>query len=115
MAQECDSNIQQLDEMCHKATMRDILFTWRLQAVKSIACSLVVRAVEDGNRKAQDLFRTLTSSPWICRNIVWDGYSQNPFTESTNSRVHWISSRTNEGGESSYEVLGEALEVPRPL
>ena len=108
---DSQDSCERFDELCHKAAIRNILFTWRLNAVKSVACSMVVRAVEDGSRKAQDLFRSLTTSPWISRNVVWDGYNQDPFTGTTHSRLYWISSRISENEKISFEVLSEALEV----
>ena len=78
--------------------------------MKGIACSVVVRAVEDGTAKAQELYRWLTKCPWICHNIVWDGYNESPFTRTRNSSLDWCCG-IDEKCKMSLEALSEALEV----
>jgi hypothetical protein len=112
-SQSRDSQCERFDLLLYQSEMRGVIYTWRLHAVKSVACSMVVKAVEEGNIKSQDLYHALTKRQWICNNIVWDGYSQRPLTAPTDSGLHWRSAAKG-GNQLSVEALSEALEVRPP-
>ncbi len=89
-----------------ESRLRGLFFRWRLNAIRSNACNLVVMGADVGHQKTQDMHRSASLRGWMCENVIWDGFPDSPLSGcySLRRQISFNSSRSVQG-------LSEALEV----
>ena len=64
-----------LMHMLDRSERQQALFLWRLNATRAKASGLAVWAVDQGNRKAYEVERSLRAeNSWATKSIIWEGY-----------------------------------------
>lgn len=90
---------------------QQIMFLWRLNATRAKASALAVWAVDQGNRKAYEVERSLMAeNSWATRSIIWEGYQHSPLVGVTDSCWFWTA-KMDDG--MSMERLREELKMAR--
>lgn len=98
--------------MLDRNERQQILFLWRLNATRNKASALAVWAVDQGNRKAYEVERSLLAeNSWATRSVIWEGYRHSPLVGITDSCWFWTT-KVQEGG-MTMERMREELKVAR--
>ena len=102
---------QVIMRMLDRSERQQVLFLWRLNATRAKASALAVWAVDQGNRKAYEVERSLMAeNSWATRSIIWEGYQHSPLVGVSDSCWFWT--RKMEEG-MSMERLREELKMAR--
>jgi len=98
--------------MLERNERQQLLFLWRLNATRAKASALAVWAVDQGNRKAYEVERSLMAeNSWATRSIIWEGYRHSPLVGISDSCWFWTTQM--EHGGLSMERMREELKMAR--
>ena len=79
-----------LTSMLDRNMRQQLLFLWRLNATRSKASALAVWAVDQGNRKAYEVERSLMAdNTWATRSVIWEGYRHSTLVGLSDSSWFW--------------------------
>ena len=102
---------QVIMRMLDRSERQQVLFLWRLNATRAKASALAVWAVDQGNRKAYEVERSLMAeNSWATRSIIWEGYQHSPLVGVSDSCWFWTA-KMDDG--ISMERLREELKMAR--
>jgi hypothetical protein len=104
---------QMIMRMLDRNERQQMLFLWRLNATRNKASALAVWAVDQGNRKAYEVERSLMAeNNWATRSVIWEGYRHSPLVGVTDSCWFWTT-KMQEGGGMTMERMREELKMAR--
>ena len=101
-----------LTSMLDRNMRQQLLFLWRLNATRSKASALAVWAVDQGNRKAYEVERSLMAdNTWATRSVIWEGYRHSTLVGLSDSSWFWTVKA--DGNAMGVERLREELALAR--